>query len=173
MILLYQNEINDEESDFGDLNHPYKKYKRDAEIKVLSSGDNIVLRLTNTYGKGMSSSSVIDEIRKQLKNSEISVRNASATTDIIYFDDVLEGIEKSATSDLSGVFNLCTGETVSIKTIIETMCSISDSQAAINSQNYINQTKVVIKNDKLKSQLSWRPKFDLRTGLSAYLDAYS
>ncbi|MFI4962257.1 MAG: NAD-dependent epimerase/dehydratase family protein [Legionellales bacterium] len=101
---------------------------------------SIGLRLFNVYGSGQQESNpysgVITLFKKVLteKKPVTIYGSGDQTRDFIYVADVVEGFIKAATTEasLTGVFNICTGQTISIKELALIMMDLLDSKEPIH-----------------------------------------
>jgi len=152
---------------------PYGESKAlmEEEIKKFVSKHNIsyaILRFFNIYGDGQSQeyAGVITKFIEKIaagKNLEI-FGDGMQTRDFVSVQDVVEAVYSSLINDKNGIFNIASGETVTIKKLAELMIALSGKNIEIQ---YINSKKGDIKNSQAdislaKKEISYSPKFDLR-----------
>jgi len=144
----------------------YSISKRENEILFLKSS-NIVARISNVYGPNMSTYNVLSNILKQRLNSNISVQNLAPIRDYIWVDDVAEALVKLALSDITGVYNVSTGQGTSVAELIRIICKISNNtNFTCNESSPGTLSKIVLDSDPLKLSLNWNPSTSLEHGLN-------
>jgi UDP-glucose 4-epimerase len=102
----------------------YSKLKLYNESTALENGAT-VLRLANVYGYGMNKNNVLSDIIKQLSlNDAVEVRNEFPIRDYVYVEDVAKACSLLLKSLVGGIFNIGSGEGVSIRNLTEIILSI-------------------------------------------------
>lgn len=124
-----------------DPTSPYGLSKLAAEQYVQLYADlydlsTVSLRYFNVYGPGQMSgdySAVISVFAEQAANGEpITVEgDGSQTRDFVHVEDIVQANLLAADSEASGVFNVGTGESVSILELAETVREVADSDSEI------------------------------------------
>lgn len=135
-------------------------------------------RIFYVYGEGQRKEALIPSIINSLtKNKKIKIKNLENFNDFIYIDDVINLFKKSISSkSASGIYNVGSGKTVSIKNIVDYLFR------KLEKIEYVNQKKC-FKNEKAKSlsdnfwadisttktNFKWVPKNTIETGIDKML----
>ena len=145
-------------------------YHRDFKVKIS------ILRPFNIYGVGQKGLLLIPEIIGQLKEGKkhIQLKSSAPRRDYINVIDVARAFVACVyDSNDYGVYNLCSGESISVKEITETINKhlkkkveflFSDSDRP----NEVDDTKGSC--EKLKS-IGWMPSKSFEEGIVEILDA--
>jgi UDP-glucose 4-epimerase len=140
------------------------------EVEVIS------LRLFNTYGVGDNSkgmySSVISKFLESISRSERPViyGDGSQRRDFIYVKDTVAGTKAAMVGGNPGeIYNIGSGRSYSFNEIIDTISRILDKEispkyAELPFKTYQLFTQADMK--KTTSELSWGPRFDLKSGVT-------
>ncbi|MDF9745870.1 NAD-dependent epimerase/dehydratase family protein [Natrinema salsiterrestre] len=156
---------------------PYGLSKLAAERYVRLYADlydvsTISLRYFNVYGPGQMSgdySAVISVFAEQALNGKpITVEgDGSQTRDFVHVRDVMEANLLAASADVTGVFNVGTGNSVSILELAETVRNVAASDLEIvhveDRPGDIDQSQADV--SRLKSELGFEPSISLADGL--------
>lgn len=139
-------------------------YHRDFEVEIT------IFRPFNIYGPGQNSSFFIPSIINQLNNEVIYLNDSRPKRDFIYIDDVIEAIYLAITNNDSSyrVYNLGSGESTSIKDLVNLIIDLSKSKAVVNFSEQIRQGEVletIADISKIKMEFGWFPKTCIRKGL--------
>lgn len=139
-------------------------YNRDFGVSVTA------FRLFNIYGPGQDGSLIIPEILKQIEKGKVVLKDPRPKRDYIHVNDVVSAVVKSIETSLEGfnIFNLGTGKSSSVKTLVETLKEVSLKDFDIEFSNEYRQGEVldsVADTSKLENILGWNAKIDLREGL--------
>lgn len=133
----------------------------------------VTVRPSLVYGPGQSGRFFIPQlVEKLLLNQELDMTFGEQTRDYIYIDDVIEGlVEISKSNKLRGeVVNLCFGESVSLREVVELTESIANSNIKVNLGAIpYRQGEIMTfaaSNNKLKLNTNWTPKVSLIEGLT-------
>jgi UDP-glucose 4-epimerase len=113
----------DEDFPVGPLT-AYGLSKRFGEELALSQLDGCaVFRISNIYGPGCRpfyNSVVATFLHLAKEGKEISINGSgSQLRDFVFVDDVARAFELAVFSKVSGIFNICTGEAISMNTVAE------------------------------------------------------
>ena len=140
--------------------------------------DAICLRFFNIYGEGQSKeyAGVISKFVERLnKNKPLEIFGVGTQTrDFVSVDDVVQAIEKSI-KNLKGkrgnVYNIASGESISIKDLAKILISISKKDVKINHRKAIvGDLKYSSASIKLaRKELNYSPKISLEKGLKQFL----
>lgn len=131
-----------------------------------------ILRLFNVFGPGQRSEFLIPTLINQcLNNDVINVLDLKPKRDYIFINDVLDVIYKSMNhAEGLQVYNIGSGNSYSVKEIIDIIQEICKTNWKVNSENMIrpNEINEVIADiSKAKEYLDWAPKFDIVQGLKS------
>lgn len=156
-------------------NNPYALSKRMAEelcefyAKFMNVNVNIV-RPFNVYGPGQPVEFLIPFVIKQVKEGkQVEVKDLFPKRDYIYIDDVVECIVKAMEHPGFRIYNAGTGRSYSVKEVIDIVMEIAGKEFPVLSQqtersNEISDTVASI--HQAEKFLEWKPKVDLRSGIS-------
>jgi UDP-glucose 4-epimerase len=161
-----------------------KNYPRDSSEKVLPANiytqtklvcekliqetGGVSARMSNLYGLGMASNSVISDIFKQIpKNSPLQVRDSSSVCDFLWVGDAASGLADMALASCSGIFNLGSGKGVSIGELLGQILSLTgQSNRKVHVLEPSKETSSLILDISLTSKtFGWYPKIKLKEGL--------
>ena len=135
------------------LNKPFSKYKNKifTEVNNICKKKKILfnwLRLFYVYGPGQGKNSVIPLLIDIFKNNKkININSPLNKNDFIFIDDVVSIIDKFIKNDYSsGIYNVGTGKSTSISTILKIIDNVINGNEMI-SKKYLNEIdlKKVIK----------------------------
>jgi len=163
--------------------NPYMHSKILAESVCKFYSDNFdvkvnIIRPFNIYGPGQSNRFLIPEIILQtLSNSEeIKVHDLIPKRDFVYIDDLLDAILLSMNSEGNfNVFNVGSGESYSVKEIIDLIQKIANTNKAVVSNDNVRKNEipdVIADISFAKEKLNWSPKFNLAEGLKKLVEYY-
>ena len=131
-----------------------------------------ILRLFNFYGEKMPQQFFIPQLIQALQNQDhFDMTEGEQTRDFLYVEDVVNGLILSAKNDKSKqqTFNLCSGEAVSLKTLVQTIKQQLNSNCKINFGALPYRDNEVWNmlgdNSKIKEQLSFKIKYSLSEGI--------
>ncbi len=156
---------------------PYSTYgqsKKFAEDIIRNSGHPyVIFRMSNVYGAGAMPfyNSVVATFIKLISDGkEISLFNSgNERRDFVYIEDVvlamMLGIELE-----QGIYNLCTGDMVSIKELVIIISQILGKKA--NTKDIKRDVKNInVEGDCSKLKLSgWEPRYDINEGLKKCIE---
>ena len=132
-----------------------------------------IIRLSNPYGPGYSvekpQGAIHHFIAKAINNDEISIwGDGSIERDFIYIDDVISALCQSMQySNSQCLFNIGSGTSTSIRTILEIIKEVSGLNPKINYQEprLYDVQKSVLNIDNAKLKLGWEPKITITDGI--------
>lgn len=165
---------------------PYGITKLDGEYylnmyKELYGLGAVSLRYFNVFGprqdpKSQYAAAVPIFITKALKDDPITIYgDGEQTRDFIFVKDVVQAnILAAKNEDVNGVFNVALGNSTSIKTLAETIVSLTESKSDIH---FHSERKGDIKHSladiqKIKKELNFNPNFDLESSLKLTIDYF-
>jgi nucleoside-diphosphate-sugar epimerase len=149
-----------------------KFYSENFDVKV-----NII-RPFNIYGPGQSDRFLIPEIILQTlsKSEEIKVQDLSPKRDFVYIDDLIDAIILSLNTEGNyNVLNIGSGESFSVKEIIDLIQKIANTHKTVISNDNVRKNEipdVVADISFAKEKLNWSPKFNLEDGLKKLVEYY-
>jgi nucleoside-diphosphate-sugar epimerase len=131
-----------------------------------------IMRLSNVYGADANPDTAVQTaLRQALRGGPIKLQSLKPVRDFIYCEDVAEGfIRVLISGDEPGcrVFNLSSGEGMSIGQIARMVCEIAGIKDEIKElvpSDVSNDSKLILANDKLLERTTWRPSFSISRGL--------
>jgi nucleoside-diphosphate-sugar epimerase len=159
---------------------PYALSKYCAEVAIqtfseIYAKNYTILRLFNFYGQGLSTDFFIGQLIKKLKiNAEFDMTKGEQKRDYLYIKDVIGALFLAQNSKANQcVFNVCSGQAISIKDIALEIKNLLNSESHINfgTLNYRNNEvwNMVGDNNKMKEVLGWQPEYTFIQGLKDYL----
>lgn len=159
---------------------PYgqSKVKMEQEIKEFVSEykiNYIILRFFNIYGIGQTSeySGVITKFMERIaQNKSLEVfGDGLQTRDFVAVQDVIYSIHNAISSDKNGIYNIASGNAVTIKKLAELMISLSGKKLEIQyspaKKGDIRYSQADI--TSAKDDLGYYPKLQLKEGIKALL----
>jgi len=161
---------------------PYGKSKMQMEqnVKEFASKhddiDYVILRFFNIYGIGQSPeyAGVITKFKKNITGDEpLQIfGDGLQTRDFVAIYDIIQSIHNAVIYDKSGIFNIASGKTITIKELAEQMISLSGKKLEIKflaeKQGDIKHSQADI--SRAKNQIMYSPKFELKEGIKELLN---
>lgn len=166
------------ETDPVNSDSPYSRLKLEFESAVLSraKGEGVVARLANVYGPGLSSASVLSRILEQLPGTDpIEIASLSPVRDFVWVGDVAEALSRLSVSGASGIFNVGSGNGVSVGELFSNVLSVagqSDRTVVESGEPAlagVAHSHLVVNVEKIKNEIGWQPKMELAKGLKRLL----
>lgn len=154
------------------VNNTYLKIKSIAEQKVLASGKNVIVRLANLYGPGMSLDNVLSTIIEQLgEPGPIRVRDDKPIRDFLWVEDAVEAIVELALGAQTGIFNIGSGIGVSVRELAKMMMVINgeEGREILPYSQSEKKSSLVLDIDATSRSLGWAPKTSIKSGLEQML----
>lgn len=108
-------------------------------------------------------------ITSMLKNKDVKVSTCTKFQDYLHVEDVADSIIKLFESDINGAVNICSGEPVKLKNIVEKIKELTDFKGEIlygAIPSAFEEPVAIGSNTKLLNELHWKPKYSLEEGLS-------
>jgi len=129
-----------------------------------------VLRLFNVYGPGQANSFLIPSIINQLKRSNtVRVNDLKPKRDYIYIEDVVDAFVSLLNQEsISGIYNIGSGVSHSVKDIISIISSVMNKKPLVTQDGSSRKSEIkdVIANISMAREvLSWEPKVSLKNGI--------
>lgn len=162
-------------------NNPYALSKQSAE-RLCSSYHTIhgipvtVLRPFNAYGIGQNEKFLIPTVVKQaLYEPAILVNDLAPKRDFIFLDDLVESLVRTLEGDKGyRVYNIGSGESYSVKEVIDIAQSIAQTRKAIVCQDKKRTSEidnVVADISKAKLELNWCPRHSFHDGMEKIISS--
>lgn len=154
--------------------NPYALSKNMGEQLCEFYGKNFnleynIIRPFNVFGSLRNKSMLIPEIIDQLiEGKSIKVKDLVPKRDYIFIDDVIDFLVLSQNKFTNDVYNLGSGQSYSVKEIIDTCQKVWGTDVEILSEQVTRKNEIpeTISNmSKVKNVFSWRPKYNLEDGL--------
>lgn len=164
----YNNDICKENSICNPIDiYSMSKYFSEMLFKLYESDISItVLRLFFPYGKGQNGRLISNLIYNITKSNSIYLnKNGLPIVNPIHIIDVIEIIKKVIETDISGTFNVCGNELISIEDLcikIAQHVGIKNVKVVYHDRNVAN---LIGDNSKICSILNYQPKIDLDYGI--------
>lgn len=152
----------------------YAKGKYEAEEKILNSRipKPVMLRVNSPYGITQRHQTVLKLfLGSALKNEDIFYHGSGTREqDFINVLDIAVAVEKIITNpDVCGVFNIASGQVITMKKLAELIVKTTDSGSDIKSSNQIDVQdgyKISIDVSKIRTVLKWIPQVTLEQGIA-------
>lgn len=174
-ILLYKNEKPGVPVSEKNKINPYKNnyvFSKHLMEEIVNfykkSVPSIVVRLCNIYGYSkLKRPDLVPTIMQDIfKKKKISVWNTKPVRDFIFAEDAADAVIKLINSKFTGVVNVGTGKSYSVKKLTEIISDVSKKK--INSKNnpVSGPYKFLTNINLLKKQTKWKTKYSLKQGLN-------
>lgn len=127
-------------------------------------------RIFNLYGPNEKPQRLMPSVINSCLNGEdVKVSDCLKFQDYLHVEDTAKGIVDVFESDLQGAVNICSGEPVQLRTIVNKIAEFTNFKGNIlwgAIPAAFGDDVVVGNNEKLKS-IGWKPKYTLDEGLKA------
>jgi nucleoside-diphosphate-sugar epimerase len=150
----------------------YLHYMRDAYDFPMT-----VLRPFNTYGRKDNVHFVVERtITQMLQGKTVKLGDPTPVRDLLYIDDHVDAyLTCLGNEKVRGeVFNFCTGRSVSIKELVESIAKLVGFDGEIIwgtiPARPLDIKKLIGSYEKAKRVLGWEPKYTLEEGLKRTID---
>lgn len=137
-----------------------------------------VLRISAPYGPGNRRQTVVEIfLRAALASSDIDQHGTgNRTQDFTFVDDVVDAVERALAVRAAGVFNIGTGNPVSMRTLVETVLAVvPESRSRVVSSGRADPQETfrsLMDVSKAREQLGWAARVSLTEGLRATAEAF-
>lgn len=175
-----------EEMELMSIN-PYgiSKISQEKIVRMYSTAydlDTILVRSFNHIGRGQGKGFVVPDLASQLieiergiSDSKLFVGNLSAERDFTDVRDVVYAYRLLLEKGKSGeVYNIGSGEAISIQKILDMMIEILNIEVSIikDKEKFraIDTPRIVCDNTKIRKDTQWRPKYELKESLASIID---
>lgn len=147
---------------------PYAELKRRCEKLIVEQGGSAA-RLTNLYGPGQSEASVLHRVLSQIPGTgPMTLRTLAPVRDFCWVDDAAEAVLSWCATGASGVFNVGMGSSVSIGELARLALEVAHEEHRELRAEEATPVSSVLRVDvsATTSVCGWRPRTDLRSGLT-------
>lgn len=136
-----------------------------------------ITRNGNIYGGGdLNWNRLIpNTIRRLVRgNTPVVYGAGSETRDLFYVEDVVNAYLCLVEKDATGPYNFSTGEELTVKSVIETICRLMGAPIHYDTLMQIRGeiSYQVLDSSKARQELGWSPGFTLEQGLTRTIDWY-
>lgn len=132
----------------------------------------VIFRYSNIYGptqKSLKTKGVISTLTEQIKKNKPLVinKNLNNSRDYIYIDDVIKANLKAMYFPDNGIFNISSGKSTNLKSLIDLLEKISKKKLMLKYKNINPKEQVYscLSNQLATQKLKWHPKYELEDGL--------
>ena len=135
----------------------------------------IILRFTNFYGETSVNKGISSMIKKSINGEKISVFGGQQKIDLIHYNDVIKSIIKAIDYKKSAIFNIGSGESISIVSLIKKIEKISGKKISYNIQKYrkFEVKKIYVDIKKAKKELGFNTSMSLDENLKRFVEHYA
>jgi putative UDP-glucose 4-epimerase len=158
-----------------DINNKYGVSKYIGEKLAMYTLEKkcCIIRIADVYGPGQNHGNLIKAIISNVENKE-NIKlygKGERERDYIYIDDVIRGIEFIYENNLSGIYNLGTGEGTSVKKIVDIVLNLCQNRIGLDYIEAENEdtSKVVLNVEKLK-KLGFNYSINIKEGLKKIIE---
>jgi nucleoside-diphosphate-sugar epimerase len=173
-ILLYQNNKPSKKVSEKNKTNPYENnyiFSKHLLEEVVNFYKNkipsIVVRLSNIYGysKLKRPDLVPTLMQKIFKKQKIYVWNDKPVRDFIFAEDAADAVVKLMNSKFTGVINLGSGQSNSVKRLTNIISKHSNKKIETLNKKVTGPYKFLTNINLLKKITKWSPKYSLEKGL--------
>lgn len=115
-------------------------------------------------------------INKCLKNEDIILDECKVIIDYLYIEDFVELVYNLILTNLTGIYNVSSGNQYKLKEVINSIHTLSNSKSKITFDNSLNRKNISLymcsDNNKIIQATNTLPKVDLKTGLLNTINYY-
>ena len=134
--------------------------------------DITILRFSNLYGVNKKSGIIANLLKSKLKSVKLT-HNGNQQRDFLYVDDAVNGIIKIIEKQPKKfeIFNICSNKKYTPKKIAKVITSLSKEKISYKLTNEKFDEKCIwANNTKANKIIDFKPKIELKTGISLILD---
>lgn len=173
-VSVYNDQLKDllKPHDPVDIRDTYSQSKINCE-HIIKKTNGVIARISNLYGHGMSENNVISTIIKQIHSGKIDILDDKPIRDFLWIEDAVNALIKIALGRATGIFNVASGEAVSINELIAKILNKSGIDKKVKILvSKPNKIVSIIKPDILDTFTSfgWKPKMKLENGINELLN---
>jgi len=162
----------------SDVLTPYARYKLNDENMILSSGlEYVIFRISHIYGYGVGTGDMggvlVDFIQQALTKNTIVV-SRDGYRDYIHIADVVECIHSALTNRVRGIFNLGSGQSITLCELAELIANrVKFTLGRI--VGVIPPTgrcynKPILSIEKIRKKIGFEPKVTLTEGIDELIN---
>ena len=134
-----------------------------------------ILRIFNFFGRDMSPQFFIPQMIETLKKNEpFEMTEGEQTRDFLYLEDIVQSMILSAEHATNSTYNVCSGKAISLRELVlETKAKLgSQSEIRFGALPYRENEvwEMVGDNSKIKKELGFEVKFDLKQGIEKLIE---
>jgi len=157
----------------------YGKLKRQMELALEKSGlPYSILRISNVYGPnqpiGRGQGVIAEWIDAITHGREICVfGQLDSTRDYIYIDDVTDAILALSEGSLSGIYNVGSGTSHSLRDVITILTDLAKEELRVDyrASRPTDRRNFSLEISKILRESSWVPKYSLDLGIKLSLES--
>ena len=173
-ILLYQNKKPNKKVSEKNKTNPYEnnyifsKHLLEEVVNFYKDRiPSIIVRLSNIYGysKLKRPDLVPTLMQKVFTKQKIYVWNNKPVRDFIFAEDAADVIVKLLNSKFTGVVNVGSGKSSSVKKLIDIISKYSNKKIETLNKKVTGPYKFITNINLLKKVTKWKPKYSLEKGL--------
>lgn len=131
-------------------------------------------RMFHVHGRGEAAGRLLPWLSGRLRAGEVvELGDGLQLRDHLHVADVATGLVTLLTPGISGAFNICTGQPVTLREVVETVASLlgrPDLLRFVSRPRGPNELAFLAGDPTRLRALGWRPRFDLRSGLADALE---
>jgi UDP-glucose 4-epimerase len=163
---------------------PYAVSKLEAEAVIdaavrASSLEAVILRLFSVFGPGMSSSSVLMSILRQVEARQpVSLADLRPVRDYCYVEDVVEAIALGCIRPLTrrlSIYNIGTGVGTSVADLVARVFASLGLESSLRQEpsrrRHVDIFSLVSDSSRAWAELGWRSRTSLSAGLERLLES--
>jgi len=154
-----------------DINYYYNILKAASESLLLSLNKNIIiLRLSNVFGNNFNSPLLLPTlIRNAIQKSKINISiNVNSTKDYISINDVIDLIFKIQKKNRFKIYNIASGENITLKKIIQIIRNKTNCRVFTKNQN-IKVKEPVISINRIQKEYNFKSSLNLEKDLPSLI----
>ena len=131
-------------------------------------------RLFNVYGPKEREARLMPSVMiSMLKGEDVKVSTCTKYQDYLHVEDIAGGIVALFESSVQGAVNICSGEPIKLRAIVEEIAEITNFKGEIlwgAIPTYFDEPLVVGNNSRLKNEVGYIPKYSMTEGLTATIN---
>jgi nucleoside-diphosphate-sugar epimerase len=136
----------------------------------------IIFRPFNIFGPGQNLSFLIPTLFSQINKNTIVLKDSRPKRDFIYVQDIVDALLWSISNKTChfDIYNLGSGTSHSIGELVSMVREITNSESIVEFTNEVRKGEVldtVADCSKFRLVSSWKPRYDLKSGLEKYYNA--
>lgn len=136
-----------------------------------------ISRCGNIYGGGDINTNrlIPNTIRRLIHGQRPQIwGSGQETRDLFYVEDCVDAYLLLAEKDATGPYNFSTGEELTVRKVVETICRLMDKPLHIETCNHLQGeiSYQVLDSTRARVELGWEPKYRLEDGLRKTIEWY-